>query len=123
MLLLHAYDNAVECNITFFFTGKQKIHVICFTEILTLLWWSGIKVVVSQRYAQVSFLHVKQTLWFNIHHYPRAVVAAAAKSLQPCPTLCDPIDGSPPGFLSLGFSRQEHWSGVPFPPPMHESEK
>ena len=23
--------------------------------------------------------------------------AAAAKSLQPCPTLCDPIDGSPPG--------------------------
>jgi len=25
--------------------------------------------------------------------------------------------------LSLGFSRQEHWSGLPFPPPMHESEK
>ena len=24
--------------------------------------------------------------------------------------------------LSLGFSRQEHWSGVPFPSPMHESE-
>ena len=24
---------------------------------------------------------------------------------------------------SLGFSRQEHWSGVPFPPPMHDSEK
>ena len=24
---------------------------------------------------------------------------------------------------SLGFSRQEHWSGVPFPSPMHESEK
>ena len=23
---------------------------------------------------------------------------------------------------SLGFSRQEHWSGLPFPPPMHESE-
>ena len=47
---------------------------------------------------------------------------AAAKSLQLCPTLCDPIDGSPPGFLSLGFSRQEHWSGLPFPSPMHESE-
>ena len=27
---------------------------------------------------------------------------------------------SPP---SLGFSRQEHWSGLPFPSPMHESEK
>ena len=24
---------------------------------------------------------------------------------------------------SLGFSRQEHWSGLPFPAPMHESEK
>ena len=50
-----------------------------------------------------------------------AAAAAAAKSLQSCPTLCDPIDGSPPG--SLGFSRQEHWSGLPFPSPMHENEK
>ena len=25
--------------------------------------------------------------------------------------------------VSLGFSRQEHWSGLPFPSPMHESEK
>jgi len=49
--------------------------------------------------------------------------AAAAKSLQSCPTLCDPIDRSPPGSLSLGFSRQEHWSGLPFPSPTHESEK
>ena len=48
--------------------------------------------------------------------------AAAAKSLQSCPTLCDPIDGSPPGYPTLGFSRQEHWSGLPFPSPMHESE-
>ena len=48
---------------------------------------------------------------------------AAAKSLQSCPTLCDPIDGSPPVPPSLGFSRQEHWSGLPFPSPMHESEK
>ena len=49
--------------------------------------------------------------------------AAAAKSLQSCPTLCDPIDSSPPGSPSLRFSRQEHWSGLPFPSPMHESEK
>ena len=27
-----------------------------------------------------------------------------------------------PGSPSLGFSRQEHWSGLPFPSPMHESE-
>ena len=60
-----------------------------------------------------------------------------------CPTLCDPIDGSPPGspipgilqirilewvaatpwtaayqaLPSMGFSRQEYWSGVPLPSP------
>ena len=49
--------------------------------------------------------------------------AAAAKSLQSCPTLCNPIDGSPQVPPSLGFSKQEHWSGLPFPSPMHESEK
>ena len=91
--------------------------------------------------------------------------AAAAKSLQSCATLCDPIDGSPPGSPvpgilqartlewvaisfsnawkwkvkvkllsrvrlfetswtaahqappSMGFSRQEYWSGVPSPSP------
>ena len=43
--------------------------------------------------------------------------------VQSCPTLCDPIEGSPPGPAVPGFSRQEHWSGLPFPPPMHESEK
>ena len=49
--------------------------------------------------------------------------AAAAKSLQLCLTLCNPTDGSPPGSPSLGFSRQEYWSGLPFPSPMHESEE
>ena len=92
-----------------------------------------------------------------------SAAAAAAKSLQLCPTLCDPIDGSPPGSAipgipqartlewvaisfsnawkwkvkvkslsriwllatpwtaayqappSVGFSRQEYWSGVPLP--------
>ena len=55
--------------------------------------------------------------------FTHAAAAAASASLQLCLTLCDPIDGSPPGFLSLGFSRQEHWSGLPFPSPMHESAK
>ena len=97
---------------------------------------------------------------------PLIVVVAAAKSFQSCPTLCDPIGGSPPGspvsgilqartlewgchFLlqcmkvksesevtqscltlsdpmdcslpgssSMGFSRQEYWSGVPLPSPI-----
>ena len=38
-----------------------------------------------------------------------------AKSLQSCPTLCDPMDCSPPGSFVHGFSRQEYWSGLPCP--------
>ena len=96
---------------------------------------------------------------------PSLIATAAAKSLQSCPTLCDPTDGSPPGSPvpgilqartlewvaisfsnvwkwkvkvkslscvrllatpwtaayqappSMGFSRQEYWSGVPLPSP------
>ena len=54
---------------------------------------------------------------------PSQSTAAAAKSLQSCPTLCDPIDGSPPGSSIPGILQQEHWSGLPFPSPKHESEK
>ena len=42
----------------------------------------------------------------------------AAKSLQLCPTLLDLTDHSLPGSpLSMEFSRQEYWSGKPFPSP------
>ena len=58
--------------------------------------------------------HIKQSL--------SSLIAAAAKSLQLCPTLCDPIDGSPQALPSLGFSRQKHQSGLPFPSPTRESE-
>ena len=47
------------------------------------------------------------------------IAAAAAKSLQSCPTLCDPTDGSQQAPLSLGFPRQEHWSRFPFPFPQN----
>ena len=42
-----------------------------------------------------------------------------AQSLQSCPTLCDPMDSGPPPVApwSLGFFKQEHWSGLPCPPP------
>ena len=60
--------------------------------------------------------------WYS--HYGRWYSAAAdAKLHQSCSTLCDPIDSSPPGSPSLGFSRQEHWSGLLFASPVHESEK
>jgi len=35
---------------------------------------------------------------------PERRAAAAAKSLQSCPTLCDPIDGSPPGKNTGGVA-------------------
>ena len=42
--------------------------------------------------------------------------AAAAKSLQSCPTLCDPIDGSPPGFPVPGIlqARILEWVAISF---------
>ena len=49
--------------------------------------------------------------------------AAAAKSLQSCRLCAIPLTAAHQAPLSLGFSRQEHWSGLPFPSPMHESEK
>ena len=59
------------------------------------------------------------------HPVPSFVLIA--KSLQLCLTLWDPMDCSPPvhgiglwmGFcpLSMGFSKQEYWIGLPWPPP------
>ena len=42
--------------------------------------------------------------------------AAAAKLLQSCPTLCDPIDGSPPGSLIPGIlqARTLEWVAISF---------
>ena len=42
--------------------------------------------------------------------------AAAAKSLQSCPTLCDPIDSSPPGFPVPGIlqARTLEWVAISF---------
>ena len=43
-------------------------------------------------------------------------IAAAAKSLQSCQTLCDPIDGSPPGFPISGIlqPRTLEWVAISF---------
>ena len=47
---------------------------------------------------------------------PFADTAAAAKSLQSCPTLCDPIDGSPPGSPVPGIlqTRTLEWVAISF---------
>ena len=118
-----------------------------------------------------SHMAPKSVKWCNcVKQFCSSIpTPAAAKSLQSCPTLCDPIDGSPPGSPvpgilqartlewvaisfssawkwqvkakllsrvrlfatpwtaayqappSMGFSRQEYWSGVPSPSPLFGS--
>ena len=45
-------------------------------------------------------------------------VKSESEVAQSCPTLHDPMDCSLPGLPSMGFSRQEYWSGVPLPSPL-----
>ena len=49
-------------------------------------------------------------------HAHAAAAAAAAKSRQSCPTLCDPIDGSPPGSAFPGIlqARTLEWVAISF---------
>ena len=51
-----------------------------------------------------------------VEKYAAAAAAAAAKSLQLCPTLCDPIDGSPPGSTVLGIlqARTLEWVAISY---------
>ena len=94
-----------------------------FSLLSTLLKWIGTFICCPFKEICSTFFFFLHVQCINTHtHMYAAAAAAAAALLQSCPTLCDPIDGSPPGFPSLGFSRQEHWSGLPFPSPMHESE-
>ena len=60
-----------------------------------------------------------------LFHWTRAAARekkelCATNSVQLCAT---PEMAAHQAPLSLGFSRKEHWSGLPFPSPMHESEK
>ena len=60
-----------------------------------------------------------------LYHHPTlyyhniiAIAIAIAKSLQSCPTLCNPIDGSPPGSAVPGFqARTLEWVAISVPNP------
>ena len=55
------------------------------------------------------------------HHKPLLLLLLSCfRSVRLCATPLTAAHQAPP---SLGFSRQEHWIGLPFPSPMHESEK
>ena len=59
-------------------------------------------------------MQIKTTMWY--HYISTAAAAAAAKSLQSCPTLCDPIDGSPSGSTVPGIlqARTLEWVAISF---------
>jgi len=68
-------------------------------------------------------LHFAPQAAFSRSHLPTrqprgwlAAAAAAAKSLQSCPTLCDPIDGSPPGspIPRILQARTLEWVAISF---------
>jgi len=61
------------------------------------------------------FIHVMLNIFWNVLVVIMAA-AAAAKSLQSCPTLCDPIDGSPPGSPVPGIlqTRTLEWVAISF---------
>ena len=81
----------------------------------------------------VCFLSHVQLSWSNLNllcllHWQRdsSPLATPGKPVwknvlfsdaQSCPTLCEPLDCSPPGSSVRGFSRQEYWNGLPFPLP------
>ena len=62
-------------------------------------------------------LIVNQVMYQTCQTFVVMVAAAtAAKSLQSCPTLCDPRDGSPPGFPVPGIlqARTLEWVAISF---------
>ena len=68
-----------------------------------------------------SFTHKWESTNLDLSAYiessfVRSAAAAAAKSLQSCPTLCDPTDGSPPGSPVPGIlqARTLEWGAIVF---------
>ena len=62
-----------------------------------------------------GFLHRR---WiFNHLSYQGSPKLLCAQSLHSCPTLCNPMDLARQAPLSMGFSRQEYWRGLPCLPP------
>ena len=64
----------------------------------------------------IYFVQIQCYVLVNEREINLRKVAAAAKSLQSCPTLCDPIDGSPPGSAIPGIlqARTLEWVAISF---------
>ena len=63
-----------------------------------------------------QIIHLPKLQQQNLRTLSNTAAATAAKSLQSCPTLCDPIDGSPPGSPVPGIlqARTLEWVAISF---------
>ena len=71
----------------------------------------------------MGFFQARVLEWDVIAFSNIYIAAAVAKSLQLCPTLCDPIDSRLLGCPVPGILQARTLEWVAFPSPMHESEK
>ena len=80
------------------------------------VWKAGISQNLLINFAMNLKLLQKSSLKSQYHFIHTAAAAAAAKSLQSCPNLCDPIDGSPPGSAIPGIlqARTLEWVAITF---------
>ena len=76
----------------------------------------------TNRWRDIQCSWIRRINIFKMNILPKAIsrfnaaAATAAKSLQSCPTLCDPIDGSPPGSPVPGIlqARTLEWVAISF---------
>ena len=67
----------------------------------------------------------REAWWATVHGVAknRTQLLELVKLLSPVRLFATPWTVAYQASLSMGFSRQEHWSGLPFPSPMHKSGK
>ena len=79
-----------------------------------------LKSLLQHHSSKASILQHSAFLMVHLSYSYMLLLLSRFSRVQLCATPQTAAHQAPP---SLGFSRQEHWSGLPFPSPMHESEK
>ena len=85
----------------------------CVYRMETELWGNSVFLICKTR--NLNWKKIQDFLYFS-PEINRHTYAAAAKLLQSCPTLCDPINGSPPGYAVPGIlqARTLEWAAISF---------
>ena len=89
----------------------------CQTSLSFTVSWKLLQLVTIKSWCYLTISSSAALFFFCFQSFPASLLsAAAAKSLQSCLTLCDPIDGSPPGSPVPGIlqARTLEWVAIPF---------